>query len=1117
MQDFPPPADLAQLDARIAQLRAELGHAQQVLVHVDAALRAALAQRADLAARLAGPPPVPPVVAPPPGPPAGPETSTRTVQNVLFVLGGVLLGTAAIAFTIVAWTTYGVIARATILATVTLLALVLPMLALARRLRATAETFAAIGLLLVVLDGYAIWYVDLFHARSLDGARYAGIVAAVTAVFALGYGRLTRLAGPAFVALLAAQPVALLVAAPARPSLAQTSLLAAAVAIADALAVTLRRARVGVATAWRFVAWAAFLAWVVSASITALAAEATTSTVPARALAGTATVTAALALLLGAWVAGSRTLRVAASGTVVAAVVLAAFLTSKLAWPQHAALVFAATTLAVSLAARLVSAAVPAWLRPGPTRAAASAAGPGLLVLGMVAIAGALATIHAAYPLWSASLSSHHHPALLVWDTPLAYLATTTGEVPIALLGLTVALILVGPRWTFAPVAIGGGVLTLLALPTSVALAWWTPPVLDLAGVALLAAAFPLVRGRAARSRAAVLSAAAVLVVDAVLTSTARPGLTALVLAAVLVLGLAFAVLARGGPAGAASLATGLLAAPPAIGSALRAWEVPPWWALRATVATVALLVLAVAVARRRGSTVDGPAGGAFLAAAVSAAVWPLLATGVGEEPTGVYSGVSLVLIAGALLALRVPRGWPAGVGAATAVPGAIVAAVAVLPTVLAISVYPYAWLGSIWHGRPPGVGVTPHAESPQVHGVDAIALALTAIAGGIAAYALRRRWSAALAGLGFGGPSAILAAVVAFDAPWPALPAATLLLGLMMVLGVSIAGAGPARTIVLSGQGAVYVGAGVSAALAVRWTTLTALGVVVVASCVVGAVGRTAAWRVVGCLVTVAAAVGEASAAGLATELNLRVVALIVLGVGTLVLVAGALLRRDPARRAEAIAAEAAASGSALVALTFTAGHGDWSAGVLAGWGLALGVRALVPGISAGVRAAHAAVAGGLEVIASWVLLAAQRVTLVEAYTLPLAAVALLAGWAALRARPELRSWVAYGPALLSGFLPTLATVIATEGEWWRRLGLGAAALVSVVAGAVRRRRAPVVVGGAVLVVVALHELVLLWQRLAGWIPLAVGGAILLFLAITYERRLRDVARLRDALNRMT
>ena len=61
------------------------------------------------------------------------------------------------------------------------------------------------------------------------------------------------------------------------------------------------------------------------------------------------------------------------------------------------------------------------------------------------------------------------------------------------------------------------------------------------------------------------------------------------------------------------------------------------------------------------------------------------------------------------------------------------------------------------------------------------------------------------------------------------------------------------------------------------------------------------------------------------------------------------------------------------------------------------------------------------------------------------------------------------------------------------------------------------VVVGGIVLIIVALHEIILLTQRVPGWIPLAVGGAILLFLAITYERRRRNLASLRSALHDMT
>ena len=138
--------------------------------------------------------PRPPVRRPrrPAGGPAGvapgarPETSTRTVQGLLFVLGGLLLGTAAVVFTAVAWAAVGVAGRALILVAFTVLALAVPLLAVRRGLRGTAETFAAVGLLLVVLDGYAAWSVDLFGVAGWPGTRYAALVGGAGAAVAAG-------------------------------------------------------------------------------------------------------------------------------------------------------------------------------------------------------------------------------------------------------------------------------------------------------------------------------------------------------------------------------------------------------------------------------------------------------------------------------------------------------------------------------------------------------------------------------------------------------------------------------------------------------------------------------------------------------------------------------------------------------------------------------------------------------------------------------------------------------------------------------------------------------------------------------------------------------------------
>ncbi|MDT5025758.1 MAG: hypothetical protein QOE61_2184, partial [Micromonosporaceae bacterium] len=245
------------------------------------------------------------------------------------------------------------------------------------------------------------------------------------------------------------------------------------------------------------------------------------------------------------------------------------------------------------------------------------------------------------------------------------------------------------------------------------------------------------------------------------------------------------------------------------------------------------------------------------------------------------------------------------------------------------------------------------------------------------------------------------------------------------------------------------------------------------------------------------------------------------VLGVAVAALAFGAALRsRGTAEStaAESTAVQATAHAGAAMALLMTAGSAGQAAAICSLWGLAVGLRALWPGTSRAGRATLAAVAAGWQLLAWWLLLGSHGVVLVEAYTLPLAVVALLAGWAALRGRPELRSWIAYGPALAAAFLPTLALVVAPESENSvpRRLLLGVGALAVVFAGSIRHRQAPVVVGGIVMGIVALHEIALVWVLLPSWIPLSLGGLLLVGLAITYERRRRDVAWLRTTIGSM-
>ncbi len=139
-----------------------------------------------------------------------------------------------------------------------------------------------------------------------------------------------------------------------------------------------------------------------------------------------------------------------------------------------------------------------------------------------------------------------------------------------------------------------------------------------------------------------------------------------------------------------------------------------------------------------------------------------------------------------------------------------------------------------------------------------------------------------------------------------------------------------------------------------------------------------------------------------------------------------------------------------------------------------------------------------------------------VDYYTLPLAAAALLAGWLATRSRPGLGSWVAFGPALAAGLLPSLAPVLAGDDPLLRRALLALAALAVVLIGAHLRLQAPVLVGGGVLLVLATHELAPVVLALPTWLPLTLAGLLVLGFAITYERRRRDLHRLRSALSRL-
>ncbi|MFF5175513.1 SCO7613 C-terminal domain-containing membrane protein [Micromonospora sp. NPDC000089] len=1185
---YPPAAEVVRLDREIVVLGREVERARAAYQDGSARLLAAQRRRADLATRVRTDFPVPPVPGPtsparppvplaPVGParvgPGRPEASTRTVQGLLFVLGGLLLGTAAVVFTAVAWATVGVAGRALILAAVTALFLAAPLLATRRGLRGTAETLAAVGLLLVVLDGYAAWAIDLFGVAGWPGSRYAALVAGAGGAVAVGYARLSRLTVPWFAALLLAQPVLPLAVAHSRPDATGWTLTLLGLALADLgvlAALRTRSAAVPVdprvpsaVAAGQALAWLGFGAAVVGAAGNALVPLLHGRAVGQPLLAGVPLLVVGLVLLAAAWVAGVVALRQVAAGLLVPA--LAAAVLRPVAELRAGFLPLAAALVAAGLAGGVR--ALPARFRPGPRIGALVVVGGSFQVAAVTTVLLAGAAAARSLPPWRGAEAG---PGLSWgWQLPLG--------VALAVAGLALLL----PR-AVRPVTVPAGLaLAVAALPAVAATPWPAVLAVELpVGVALLLAV--LRPGRRTPTVLAGASAGAALIGHGLLVGLAAPGGTLAALGAVLTAGLAAPVVAGRGDrlpqriAGFA-LASALVAAPATVAVALRWAGVPAWWQLRGAFAAAVLLLVALRTLRRARPDLDGYASTALtVALAVLVLVTPLVPT---REPFALYAASAALLLA------VVDRGAVAGrlVGG---ISGGL-AVLAVAPTVVRALLLPYGEPVGLWSGAPHGV---PESAGPAT----GPALLVLAVAAAVATRGGRR--ASALAALPFGA-AALPVLLVAVRAPWPTVPAAVLLTGIAALLlaaltraeptapapdmpalprpaapttpasdGAAVDGpapAGPVRAnagragfpvdLVAVPVGLVWTGCGLAGLLATRAATLAGLAVLVVAAAVAGVAGRRAMARLLGWLTAVAAGTCFAVTASLAAGLPLRAAGFAVLAVAVLVLFAAPLPERDrsgpiaeapapagddrlvtaavprravrerataggsgyavPARAALEVAAQAVAG----LALLLTLGSARHAAAVCVLWGAAVALRVPRRGESTAARWWLAGIAGGSELAGAWLLLAAGEVALLEAYTLPAAGLALAAGLVALRTRPGLTSWLALGPGLAAGLLPSLASVLgAPEPQPWRRLLLGGAALAVVLVGAVRRWRAPVLLGGATLALLALHEVARGWDLLPRWIYLAAGGVALIALAATYERRRRDLTRLRAALHRM-
>ncbi|WP_329387743.1 hypothetical protein OG625_31490 [Streptomyces sp. NBC_01351] len=294
------------------------------------------------------------------------------------------------------------------------------------------------------------------------------------------------------------------------------------------------------------------------------------------------------------------------------------------------------------------------------------------------------------------------------------------------------------------------------------------------------------------------------------------------------------------------------------------------------------------------------------------------------------------------------------------------------------------------------------------------------------------------------------------------------------------------------------------------------------------GRLATFAVWGLLGALCAAAAAYGPAArwaragaaacAVGYATGLLVAAAALTDLAVVWWALwvlaVPAVVAALGPRLGGVRLPAEIAAGAAGALAVALSAGRPGTLALVLALLGVVCAGAAVRPD-----RRVLGWAAGALFVAATWVRLADSGVSAPEAYTLPVTLPALAVGLLRRRKDPAVSSWTAYGAGLSATLLPSLLAAWG-DPDWVRPLLLGVAALAVTLAGAQRRLQAPLLLGGAVLAVVALHELAPYVVQVAGalprWVPPALAGLLLLAVGATYEKRLRDARRLRDAIGRL-
>ncbi|MDQ6874365.1 MAG: hypothetical protein M3042_04775, partial [Actinomycetota bacterium] len=767
-----------------------------------------------------------------------------------------------------------------------------------------------------------------------------------------------------------------------------------------------------------------------------------------------------------------------------------------------------AGALAPALAAALLTAVTLAL--PPALRRAALGAGSVLLVAGALAVLRPVTLVAAGPSGWLAEpWTGTSQQARTSVDPFVAWSYSPWVLASVVLLGAgaAVAAEQLWGRRIALPIVAAGVVIATLVAPVALDL----PRTAALLGQGLVAAAACLAAARARRPLICAVVGAGGLALSAVTLAAAVSQRTSTIVALLV----AFAVLAGVALAAklpaAGAVAAGLLV--PAAGSAGAAVMLA-----NGADATAAAWTLLAAATLAAGAGFVLPARfplharGLAVGLTVSCSAAGLTALSHLPGP-GLVLGAAGMLVA--VCATRRPRNGERQVLIAISALPLLAALRTVAGPVAQAYLSPYGWLAVGWRTAPgtARAAVGPSEAWAGDRWVPAV-LVLVVIGGAAAVLALVGRSAAIRCAV----PAAAISAGVlplALDLPWPV--ALAVLGGIAVALLGAAAAARPAAVVPPEVSGITAAG---MAGTVLAWSLAAAPATVIALTAAAGATllaavfARNRGLVFAATLASAGLALADGTAGALASGLPLRLAAFATLAVAAGLAGVAALLRRQWAE--ESVCCEVVAAAGGLLGVAQSASSPATLSVALAVAGLAVGATALRAD-----RRRAALVGTGLLVLSSWVRLVDLGVTAPEAYTVPVAAVTVFLGALRRRQRPAMASWLAYGPGLAAGLLPSLAALVAQPATSVRPLALGAAALVVLLAGAWRRLHAPLVLGAGVLLAVAVHELApavaAAISALPRWVPLAIAGLLLVLVGATYEHRRRDLRRLRDALSRLS